>query len=225
MSIRLLLCDLDGTLVDSLRDIVTSCNLLLTSYGAPALDESTIRPCIGRGVAYLVHGILRAADCPVTDIDAAIARYREIYHAHALDETQLYPGVYDTLALLRKNVPDLRLAVVSNKPERASREVLEAMQIEKYFSMIAGGDTFAEMKPSPLPLQSIMQMMGAAAEETAMVGDSVYDLQAGKAAGVRTIAALYGFQPAEKLKALEPDFSVSAFDEILNIVAETNDVS
>jgi phosphoglycolate phosphatase len=219
MALRLLLCDLDGTLVDSLRDIVTSCNLLLASINMAPLAETTIRPLIGRGVEYLVSGLLAEAGANPDQTAHLIARYREIYRAHAMDETRLYPGVRETLAALTMNAHDpLRLAVVSNKPERASRDIIDALEITGFFSVIAGGDTFSEMKPSPFPLQKIAEGMCVPVEESIIIGDSVYDLQAGKAAGMRTIAALYGFQPPEILKALEPDYAVSAFEEILSII-------
>lgn len=219
MTLRLLICDLDGTLVDSFRDIATSCNLLLASIGAQPLPDAEIRPCIGRGVEFLVNGILSAAGHTPSDAVPLLARYREMYREHALDATQLYPGVRETLNVLSGSAaPNLRLAVVSNKPELATREILEAFGIADHFHLIAGGDSFGEMKPSPVPLQKVMESMGVNAGECAIIGDSVYDLQAGQAAGIHTIAALYGFQAAEKLKALKPDHTVSAFEEILPII-------
>ena len=234
-AIRLLLCDLDGTLVDSFRDIATSCHCLLDELGGRMLHDDEIRPCIGRGVTFLVTQVLRASGLPVDagrvigsdpsgartsmPLDEIIARYREIYDRHSLDATRPYPGVSDTLARLHDTRgDDLTLAVVSNKPENATREILAALDIGKYFSFVAGGDTFPEMKPSPLPLQRMMERAHRTAGETAIVGDSVYDLEAGKAAGIHTIAALYGFQDAETLKALDPDCTVSAFSGILRYV-------
>ncbi|MFZ1730236.1 MAG: HAD-IA family hydrolase [Bacteroidota bacterium] len=219
MNLRLLICDLDGTLVDSFRDIAASCNLLLASIGAQPLPDAEIRPCIGRGVEFLVSGILSAAGHTPSDAGPLLVRYRAIYREHALDATQLYPGVRETLNVLSDSAAlDFRLAVVSNKPELATREILEAFGIADHFHLIAGGDTFEEMKPSPVPLKKVMESMGVNAGECAIIGDSVYDLEAGKAAGMYTIAALYGFQSAEKLKALEPDQAVSAFGEILQII-------
>ena len=218
MKLRLLICDLDGTLVNSLDDLVTSSNLLLAAYGSSALPAEAIRPCIGKGVEYLVSGVLGAAGCTRFDLETAVAQYREIYAAHALDQTGLYPGVQETLAALQGRSAQLQMAVVSNKPELATRGILSALGIAEFFTLVAGGDTFPEMKPSPLPLRKVMEQLQAMPEDCAIIGDSVYDLQAGKAAGVRTIAALYGFQSPEMLKALKPDYTVSAFSEILSIV-------
>ncbi|MBR9977352.1 MAG: HAD-IA family hydrolase [Bacteroidetes bacterium] len=217
MPVRLLICDLDGTLVDSFRDIVTSCNLLLASLDAPPLADERIRPWIGRGVGYLVHGVLREAGLPADDDTAFVSQFRALYRQHALDETCPYPGVRESLRRITEDGGGLSIAILSNKPERATREILEALQLSTFFTLIAGGDSFEEMKPSPVPVLRIMEILGTPAAETAILGDSVYDLQAGKAAGVQTIAATYGFQPVEMLKALEPDYTVSAFGEVLNI--------
>jgi phosphoglycolate phosphatase len=219
MAIRLLVCDLDGTLVDSFRDIATSCNLLLAEAGTGPLPDEAIMPCIGRGVRMLVEGILHKAGASTCATNAVLTRYREIYAEHITAQTRLYAGVRDALDVLRDRAADgVRLAVLSNKPEQATREILAAFGIDGHFSLIAGGDSFEEMKPSPLPLRRILEKLNVDAEQAAIVGDSVYDIEAGKAAGVRTIAALYGFQPPETLKALEPDHTVSAFAEILEIV-------
>ena len=218
MKLQLLICDLDGTLVNSLDDLVTSSNLLLAAYGKRSLPAETIRPCIGKGVEYLVSGVLNAAGCKGFNLETAVSQYREIYSLHALDQTGLYPGVQETLAALKRGDARLQMAVVSNKPERATRGILSALGIAEFFTLVAGGDTFAEMKPSPLPLRKVIEQLQAEPEDCAIIGDSVYDLQAGKAAGMRTIAALYGFQSPEMLKALEPDYTVSAFNEILSIV-------
>lgn len=215
MSIRLLVFDLDGTLVDTFRDIVTSCNLLLDTLGAGPLAEERIRPCIGRGVSFLVECVLRDGGAAPGDVGPLVDRYRAIYRAHALDETRLYPDVPETLGALAET--EVQLAVLSNKPEEGCREILAHFGIDRFFSLIAGGDTYPEMKPSPLPLQHIVSRFALSPAEAVMVGDSVYDIEAGKGAGVGTVAALYGFQSPEKLKALEPDFTVSAFREILEL--------
>jgi phosphoglycolate phosphatase len=220
MSFKLLICDLDGTLVDSFRDIATSSNLLLASLDAAPLPDGVIRPWIGRGVGYLVDGVLAEAGISVEDSAALVARFRSLYRQHALDETRPYPGVRKALHCLAATPDAMQLAVLSNKPEAATRAILDALQISAPFSLVAGGDTFEEMKPSPVPVCRIMEVLGYSAAETALIGDSVYDLQAGKAAGVGTIAALYGFQSTEMLKALEPDHTVSAFGEVLDIFEE-----
>jgi phosphoglycolate phosphatase len=210
----LLIFDLDGTLVDSMSDIHHSANLLLGEYGLAPLAAEQLRPCIGQGVRYLVATMLDAAGWGGGDVDAAVARYRALYAEHALDSTRPYPGVRDGL----ERLGHLPMAVISNKPAGATREILNALDLAQFFSHVAGGDSYPEMKPSPLPLRRIMKDAGADAADTWMIGDSVYDIEAGKAAGVRTMAVTWGFQPAETLKALKPDRVVSAFDEIVDML-------
>ena len=267
-AIPLLIFDLDGTLVDSLEDLRRSANLFLGEHGLPELDTDTLRPCIGRGVHYLVRCMIdragaiadgpealhpgygerdvdtrgaagdrpyAAGDRPYAagrseeqgasagqtlsiggremPLDDAVARYREIYAAHAMDTTAPYPGVPETLAALRR----FPMAVISNKPEAASREILTALELARYFRVIAGGDTFEEMKPSGQPILRVIERVGASKEHTWMIGDSSYDIEAGKNAGVRTAAVTYGFQSSDILKALEPDRTVSAFSEFREI--------
>ncbi|MCB2206526.1 HAD-IA family hydrolase [bacterium] len=207
-----LMFDLDGTLVDSMGDIHIASNLLLAEFGLPEIDLARLRPCIGRGVEYLVHGILLASGWNADIPAGAVPRYRELYAAHALDTTKPYPGVRETLDRL-----DVNMAVISNKPEQASRAILEALRLDMHFVHIAGGDSYSAMKPSPVPLLSMMELVGAHGEESWMIGDSVYDIEAGKSAGVRTAAVTWGFQPVEKLKALHPERMCSAFEEISDL--------
>jgi len=211
----LLLFDLDGTLVDSMSDIHHSANLLLAEYGLDPLRKDQLRPCIGQGVRYLVATMLEAAGWEGGDVDDAVARYRTLYATHALDSTGPYPGVREGLAQLAR----LPMAVISNKPEAATREILHALDLAQFFRHVAGGDSYPEMKPSPLPLQRVIEAAGADNGHSWMIGDSSYDIEAGKAAGVNTMAVTWGFQPVETLKALKPDRVVSAFDEIVEMLA------
>lgn len=212
----LLIFDLDGTLIDSMGDIVTSANVLLERWNGYPLTAEQVRPGIGKGVHFLVSHVLQTGRISVDDLESAVDEYRKIYRAHALDSTVPYPGVRETLEKLR----GVSMAVISNKPAAASRALLTALDLDHYFACVAGGDSFSEMKPSPLPLNAVISRLGAAPERTWMIGDSVYDVEAGKAAGVRTIAVTYGFQDADMLKALKPDAVVSAFAEIAGFVIE-----
>ncbi|MDT8325257.1 MAG: HAD-IA family hydrolase, partial [Bacteroidota bacterium] len=139
---------------------------------------------------------------------------RVLYAEHALDSTRPYPGAVEALTQLAH----LPMAVISNKPAQATRAILHALHLSPHFRTVAGGDSFEEMKPSPLPLRRIMEQLDAEAAGTWMIGDSVYDIEAGKAAGVRTMAVTWGFQSSETLKALKPDRIVSAFDEIVDML-------
>ena len=208
--IPFLLFDLDGTLINSMGDIRIAANLLRDEHGLPAMDVEALRPCIGKGVAYLVSGVLSQPGSVAQASDVAVERYRTLYARHALDTTVPYEDVREVLGAM----PDIPKAVISNKPEAATREILAALDLAKYFRHVAGGDSFEEMKPSPLPLRRIMAAEGAQPADTWMIGDSVYDIEAGKRAGLGTVAVTWGFQDAEKLKALKPDHMVSAFKDL-----------
>jgi len=209
--------DLDGTLVDSFTDIFLSVDQLLLEYHGTSLDASAVRACIGKGVRHLVECTLRQSDAEVPDINDALLRYSAIYEARSLDHTTLYPGAAGCLGALTET----QCAVLTNKPEIAARRILSALNIDHYFSFIAGGDTFSCMKPSPEPVSALLRMAGVAAERVLMVGDSVYDIEAAHRAGASACAVTWGFQPVEMLKALNPEFTVSAFEDLLAVMGVT----
>ncbi len=223
MKYDLVIFDLDGTLVDSFADIHFSVNLLLASLGGSGLDATTVRGFIGQGVRHLITRSLKASGVVDADIDGALREYAIVYGEHCLDHSTLYPGV----AGLLPDFDPISLAVVSNKPERACRRMLHGLGVEQYFFRIAGGDSYPAMKPSPEPILALATSAGAPADRVLMVGDSVYDIQAAHAAGCHACAVTWGFQPAEMLKALEPEYTVSAFREIVEIcgVRPRNSVS
>ena len=111
--------------------------------------------------------------------------------------------------------------MLTNKPEASARRIVSALGIDSHFTFIAGGDTFPGMKPSPEPLRALLRMADVDAERALMVGDSVYDIEAAHGAGIAVCAVTWGFQPVEMLKALEPEFTVSAFEELSAVIGAT----
>jgi phosphoglycolate phosphatase len=213
MTYDLIVFDLDGTLVDSFADIHDSVNELLRMYGGTELPEEAVRRGIGRGVRQLMSSCLSASGLTGYDPDACLSAYAEIYGRNCLIRSVLYDGV---LSGLQRLAP-LPLAVLSNKPEHACRTILRGLGVESRFVRIAGGDSYPELKPSPLPLLRIADECGVPIDRVLMVGDSEYDIASAHAAGCDACAVTWGFQEAEKLKALNPDYLVSAFDEIIGI--------
>ena len=211
---RLLIFDLDGTLADTRIDICSAVNRTLIRLGLSQLPEKVIRPFIGRGMKKLLMDSLAAAGGGSTLPDYALETFDRAYSAHLLDETVLYPGVSETLHDLAK----WDMAVVSNKPEHFCRRMLAELGIVTHFQWVLGGDSLSEMKPSPLALLHVIGQAGARPEETVMVGDSVYDIQAAKAAGTVSVAALYGFQEEAALRAENPDYCVRMFVELADIL-------
>jgi len=193
--VRAALFDLDGTLVDSLDDLTDAVNHMLSGFGRPPLAVSSVRRLVGKGAHNLVRRALE------TESEEEIARGIESFvtynRAHVVDKSVLYPGVRETLHHLADN--GIRMAVISNKHEALCRLIMEALGIARLFEIICGGDTYPELKPSPLPLLRVMERLGIAARETAMVGDSINDIQAGQQAGVATIGCTWGYGGAEEL--------------------------
>ena len=195
MTIRAALFDLDGTLVDSLEDLTDAVNHMLASFGRPSLTTASVRRLVGKGAHNLVRRTLE------TESEEAITRGIELFvaynSAHVTDKSTLYPGVREALRLLAEN--GIRLAVISNKHEALCRLIMEALGIARLFEIICGGDTFPEMKPSPLPLLRALERLGVAAREAVMVGDSINDIQAGQQAGITTIGCAWGYGGMEEL--------------------------
>ena len=213
--ISLLLFDLDGTLADSRRDLALAVNRALATFGAPALEDAVILPFIGFGASHLVRASLRAAGCADVGLADAMPVFTRLYRENLLVHTTLYPGVAETLPQLR-GIPKV---VITNKPNDLSEAVLEGLGIRSHFDMVLGGDALAEMKPSALPLQHAMKAFGAAPRDTVMVGDLMVDLEAARAAGTWSCAALYGFMDAAALLAGAPDYSMTEFRELPGILA------
>jgi len=185
--------------------------MTLTEIGLPALDTRRVTSFIGRGMGNLIRMSLAAAGGTAIDPERAVGVFDRIYARHLLDATSLYPTVRETLDILM----DRTLVVLSNKPRRHSETILRGLGIADRFAFIHGGDSFPEMKPSPLPVLSVLEHTRVRAGDALMVGDSTYDIDAGKAASVRTGAALYGFHDRETLAGRNPDFLLETFADLL----------
>lgn len=195
MTARGVLFDLDGTLVDSLDDLTDAVNHMLAGFGKQALGTDAVRGMVGKGARNLVQQALSSGSS--ADIERGLRLFLEYNALHIADKSKLYPGARETLEQLA--AAGMRLAIVSNKNESLSRLILQALDVERYFSVICGGDSCEEMKPSPLPLLRVMEQLGTTTGTTVMVGDSINDIQAGLRAGVATIGCSWGFGSPEEL--------------------------
>jgi phosphoglycolate phosphatase len=189
MNYRAVFFDLDGTLVDSLEDLTAAVNYMLSVFNTPALTAEDVRKLVGKGARNLVQRALGARSAE--EIEHGLQLFSGYNAAHIADASRLYPGISEILELLASD--KVKMVVISNKNEKLCRSMLEALNVDGFFDIIAGGDTFAEMKPSPLPLMNVMQRLGVSTAETVMVGDSINDILAGNRAGVRTIGCSWGF--------------------------------
>lgn len=186
---RLVVFDLDGTLIDSQQDLAESANAMLETYGAPPLAVETVASMVGDGSRQLVERAL-AATSVTTDVSTALSRFLEIYARRLVVHTTLYRGIRDALEAL---APHATLAVLTNKPEALSRRVLDAFDLSGFFTWIIGGDSSFPRKPDPQGLLHLIAVSGATPETTAVVGDSMVDVETARRAGATVVAARYGF--------------------------------
>jgi phosphoglycolate phosphatase len=190
LPIRALIFDLDGTLIDSKRDLIHSVNAMLLEMGREKRSEATISGYIGHGAPLLVSRAL-GGNAKEEEMRRALEFFLAYYEDHKLDNTCAYPGVPETIAeLSRKQLP---LAVLTNKPVRISVRILEALNLAGYFRVIYGGNSFETKKPDPFGANTILREFAAAPNETMVVGDSEVDVQTARNAGAIAVAVNYGF--------------------------------
>ncbi len=186
--VRALIFDLDGTLIDSKKDLILSVNAMLRHLGRAGLSDDTISGYIGAGAPLLVARAL-GAGASEEEKARGLEFFLGYYEEHKMDNTRPYPGVPEALAELRR-VP---MAVLTNKPFKISRRILEAMGLSGYFRSIYGGNSFDTKKPDPLGAQTILREFGAAPKEALLIGDSEVDIQTARNAGTWAAAVNYGF--------------------------------
>ena len=203
--LRLLVFDLDGTLIDSGADLCASVNAMLRNFGLPELPQKVIATYIGDGAARLVGRSLGEPDDPAF-LDSALTYFLDYYREHKLDHTYVYPGVFAALDSLRT---ERSMAVLTNKPINPSLAICEALGLSPYFFRIYGGNSFTTKKPDPEGLLALMKEAGATAQETLMIGDSDVDILTARNAGVWSIGCSYGLSP-HTLETVPPDYLVDS---------------
>ena len=186
----LIVFDLDGTLVDSRRDLADSTNEMLESYGARPLPTDEVVAMVGEGAMKLVARALAAAGLDRPERRDALERFREIYNRRLLEHTRPYDGISE---VIRAAVSRARLAVLTNKPAAPTHRLLEAFDLAMPFSWVIGGDSEFPRKPDPAAVEYLMAQAGVRAAETLFVGDSMIDVDTARRAGVRMCVARYGF--------------------------------
>lgn len=211
-----LLFDLDGTLVDSVPDLAAAANRLLAELDRLPLGEAEVARMVGDGVAKLVERVLAARGLGALAPEPAVRRFSAFYEADAATLTRPFPGVLDGLASF--TAAGVQLAVCTNKPETATRTVLEALGLARFFPVVLGGDSLPVRKPDPAPLRAALARLNVAPQAAAMIGDHRNDVLAARGAGVAAILARYGYGAAT-LNEIEPDAAIDAFTELPEALA------
>lgn len=186
--VRALLFDLDGTLIDSKKDLILSVNAALREMCRAELPEERIAGYIGAGAPQLVARAL-GEGASEEERKRGLEFFLGYYEDHKMDHTRAYPGVAEALEELRP----YPMAILTNKPHKISRRILEEMGLAGYFRTIVGGNSFETKKPDPLGARAILREFGAAPEEALLVGDSEVDVQTARNAGMVAAAVNYGF--------------------------------
>jgi phosphoglycolate phosphatase len=198
---RLLIFDLDGTLIDSKQDLANSVNAALAHLGREQLPDELIQSYVGNGAPVLIRRAL-GADASDELAAQALEFFLAYYRGHLLDNTYLYDGVRESLDRFRE--AGLLQAVLTNKPVGPSRKIVDGLGLSDHFLSVYGGNSFEEKKPHPMGVETLLAEAGVTAGETLFVGDSSVDVKTARNAGVKVAGVTYGFKP-ESLDEHPPD--------------------
>ena len=213
-NLRLFIFDLDGTLIDSKRDLVEAVNATRAHYGLGRLGDEQVASLVGQGAPVLVRRALELAEDDAL-ADEALAFFYAYYREHMLDHTLPYPGVRDGLEQL---AGDGRiLTVLTNKTENFTRRILEGLNLAGYFRLVYGANSFERKKPDPMGTEAILRQTGVGKERTLLVGDSETDVLTARNAGVRVCGVTYGFG-SHLLDAYPPDLRINSLTELAALV-------
>jgi len=213
ITVGLIVFDLDGTLADTLPDLTAAANFACRRLGLPEHPPEAVRGMIGGGERKLIERLVGPAQ--QDRVEECLELYLEHYTRHNEELTRLYPGVAETLTLLSGR----KLAVLSNKLQRLTRQTLEAMDIAWFFAAIRGGGAGLPLKPEPAALLSLTADLGVGPSRSLMVGDKIADIRAGQEAGAFTAAVTYGYGDVEALTAASPDFLLARLSQLPGILA------
>ncbi|AKH69199.1 phosphoglycolate phosphatase [Spongiibacter sp. IMCC21906] len=217
--LKALLFDLDGTLIDSVPDLAAAVDASLEKHLYVPAGEKRIREWVGNGARKLVQRALAFAleieEDRVTagQVDELLASFFDFYAAATCERTCLYPGVLDSLEYWQQQ--GIAMACVTNKPERFSATILAGLKLDHYLPVLVGGDTLPQRKPDPAPLLLACERLGVAPENALMVGDSVNDVKAARAASIPVACVSYGYNHGEPVVNAKPDLVVDHFSQLL----------
>ena len=218
MTPRLLVFDLDGTLIDSRVDLCNSVNATLEHLGRPSLPDAIVASYIGDGVGMLIRRALGDPAGEVHDeefVMRAVVFFLDYYRIHKLDNTYVYLGVLEALDLIQNTHKGILMAVLTNKPVNPSREICAHFGLDRFFFQNYGGNSFHTKKPDPLGLKTLITEAAMLARniispaETLMIGDSDIDILTARNCGARSLGCTFGLAP-QSLAAAQPDATVDS---------------
>jgi phosphoglycolate phosphatase len=207
---RLLIFDLDGTLIDSKLDLAHSVNAARAYMEMPPLEHALIYTYVGNGAPMLIRRAL-GQEATQADVDRALDFFIRYYAQHCLDFTMLYPGVKEALDRLRS--AQMPMAILTNKPVRISHQIVKGLGLGDHFFRVYGGNSFEQKKPDPVGIHTLLEECGLPRSSAVMVGDSAVDIRTARNANIQACGVTYGFQP-ESLKETPPDILVNDLREL-----------
>lgn len=213
---RAAIFDLDGTLIDSLPDMTAAINKTLADHDLAPLTQAQIAPMVGDGASTLVTRAFAAHGLAAPPVEPVLQQFLAHYEPHAADLTKPWPGVIETLEYLRAK--GLILAVCTNKPTKATHEILTALGLDHFFAVVVGGDDTPALKPNPAHVHAVLDRLGVHHEEAVMIGDSINDVLAAKGANVPVVVLSFGYSrvPAYELGA---DLVIDDFTMLKRVIA------
>jgi len=221
---KLIIFDLDGTLINSAPDLALAVNHTLSSLGRETFSQTQIDGWVGNGASVLIRRALSASVEIDETLDEELSKkaldiFLDFYSRNSCVDTIAYPLVSDTLKTLKDR--DFRLALVTNKPVGFVAPILNGLELDSYFELYLGGDSLSQRKPHPMPLIYVCDKLEVDISNAVMVGDSQNDILSAKACGMQSIGVTYGYNYDEPISSYEPDVILDSFVEILDILEES----
>ncbi|NEX21279.1 phosphoglycolate phosphatase [Thiorhodococcus mannitoliphagus] len=212
---KMILCDLDGTLVDSVPDLAYCVDAMMARLGLPARGEAAVRDWVGNGVERLVRrALIGQLDGEPDEVlyQRAYPLFLELYSANTFNRSVIYPGVREGIDFMKS--AGYRLGCITNKAARFTEPLLQHLGLFEDFGIVVSGDTLPRKKPDPLPLMHAAGHFGVAPEDALMIGDSVSDVSAARAAGFKIICTSYGYNHGQDIRDSQPDAVVDSLAEL-----------